>query len=94
MKMDQRHAVMRYQMDFVLPLQRTVYAAWQGEISLQEKSAIQNHERWVPGRKIQSEPGCLRRKERDKGVKEQTLLGQCCQETKKGIIRCEVTKQK
>lgn len=63
--MDQRHAGMRNQMDFVLLLQRTVQAAWQGEIALQEKSAIENHEGWVPGRKIPSEPGYLRRKERD-----------------------------
>ena len=63
--MDQRHAVMRYQMDFVLLLQRTVHSAWQGEIALQEKCAIENHEGWVPGRQTQSEPAYLRRKERN-----------------------------
>lgn len=47
MEMDQRHAVMRCQMDFVLPLERAGHTAWQGEIAIQEKSAIENRERLI-----------------------------------------------
>lgn len=53
-------------MDFVLTLQRTVHTAWQGEIAIEEKRALENCEHWVPGRKRQSASGCHSEKERDK----------------------------
>lgn len=66
MKMDQRHAVRRYQMDSVLTLQRAVHTAWQGENARERKTAIENCECRAPGGNSQSESGCLSKKDRDK----------------------------
>lgn len=80
-------------MDLVLTLQREMLTAWRGEIATEKKRALENCECWVPGRKSQVNLDVLVRK---KEISKKSQWSRCywaiCQETKKGIMICEVTK--